>query len=73
MISHLLVRKPQYGNALIFQKSLPLGIIASSCRIVVDRTVDLDGQPFAHAIEIDHVGTDAVLPPELAPGALAPS
>lgn len=71
MIKHIMVRQPQDANPERLDVSLPslVSCLGSIAEMAVP--VHLDGQPGLGAIEVEDVGTDAVLASELEPVSLS--
>ncbi len=61
--THLVVGEPHYPNPLRIEiRRAPLVVLVG---VVVSRAVQLDAQPQRRAVEVEHEGSDALLPPPL--------
>ena len=72
VLEHHAVLEPHPPDALCFEVSRSLGVVRPPRRVIVNGSVQFDGDSLARAVEVEDVRTDAVLSPEPSPEKLAP-
>jgi hypothetical protein len=67
LIEHRVVLEPEYAQAPPLKEARPRVVVIATVGSVMRRTVQLDDEALARAVEVDDIRADAVLSPEFAP------